>query len=130
MGHKTFNRSVPQLTNTTVKFKIIKIDTTNVILKRSLRILDTTYAQFSTDTISNPFSPVNIWYAFLPYRDTLSLWIEPDKEDSSIVPKKNEVIDKGYYIIRFDSLITNSGLYFLKASFCDSVFTKKFLWIR
>lgn len=129
IGRKTVHTDIPQIVKSTVKFKITKSDTSNPAITSSLRISDTLHAQFSY-LFPNPFSPVNIWYAYVPYFDTLNICLLSNKQDSIIAPPINQIVERGYYQVEFDSLITNSSLYILRVRFCDSTFTKKVYWIR
>ncbi|MCU7495161.1 MAG: hypothetical protein HF314_18510 [Ignavibacteria bacterium] len=126
---ETSKKSASQLSKALIEFNVSKIDTTNVSLKRSLILSDTIHPQMS-QIYPNPFSPVFIWYAFLPFADSLNLQIDFDKVDSSLKPLNNEIFNKGYYKIELKSFKAPAGVYFFKARYCDSIFVNKFIWLQ
>lgn len=113
-------------------YEITKVDLAEVLEESSLKAADTLYPRLSKQRQPQKppvFAPQTImrWYAFMPYKDTLTISLDNIKRSKTIL---NNIYDKGYYLIDIGSVDIESGLYFLKIGFCDSVFTNKIILMR
>jgi hypothetical protein len=111
-----------------VKFKITKIDTSKIV-NGKLDYSDTLTPQFS-EIPPNPYSVVLEWNAFLPHEDNLYICVMTSNLDSILASPTSQFLPKGYFRIEADTLIINSGMYWLKARFCDTSFTRKVIFVR
>jgi|GEM_PF-3796154 len=110
-----------------VTFNIVEIDTAYAFNNSYLNTSDSLNPQLSGyKRPGDMFSPRTEWYAFLPYKDTLSIWIE----DSSIISGTSKLYDRGYYLIKYDSVRVNNGIYHLNFRFCDTLLRSKTIIMR
>lgn len=112
-----------------VTFKVVEIDTAYAFSYSYLNASDSLNPQLSGyKRPGDMFSPRTEWYAFLPYKDTLSVWIE--SLNSTVIPGTSNIQERGYYLIKYDSIHVKSGIYYLNFSFCDTLLRSKTIIMR
>ncbi len=102
----------------------------------SVTIFDTTGAKMSNERggwkdSKIPFAPSNPnWKIYLPFSDTVKLQVS-DIKNEKVGDLTKFYLEQGLYSVSFWKLWnTKSGVYFLNAAFCDSLFKRKFIIIN